>query len=186
MKGSQASRPDGRRVRSLDTLGGTMDERMAGGGGAQDLAAYADHEKTAIGVYAGLIVKRDRLLHDLAMHGRDLGISVVSGPRGFGVTALLRQYVSVVQSDPARGAAAYIDAARLDEAGVVGAMESACDAMPAGTRASACRRPPSSLRSGCVGTCRIRPQGITGTRYRGSRGVYSHRPTVHAGHGGCA
>ena len=111
-----------------------MDERMAGGGGAQDLAAYADHEKTAIGVYAGLIVKRDRLLHDLAMHGRDLGISVVSGPRGFGVTALLRQYVSVVQSDPARGAAAYIDAARLDEAGVVGAMESACDAMPAGTR----------------------------------------------------
>ncbi len=110
-----------------------MDERMADSGGAEGLVAYADHEKTALGVYAGLIVKRDRLLHDLAMHGKDMGISVVCAPRGFGVSALLRQYVSVVQSDPARGAATYLDVARLDCAGVIEAVEAACKAMPAGS-----------------------------------------------------
>ena len=110
-----------------------MDERMADSGGAEGLVSYADHEKTALGVYAGLIVKRDRLLHDLAMHGKDMGISVVCAPRGFGVSALLRQYVSVVQSDPARGAATYLDVARLDCAGVIEAVEAACKAMPAGS-----------------------------------------------------
>ena len=50
-----------------------MNERMADSAGAEGLVAYADHEKTALGVYAGLIVKRDRLLHDLAMHGKDMG-----------------------------------------------------------------------------------------------------------------
>lgn len=110
-----------------------MDVRMADSGGAEGLVVYADHEKTALGVYAGLIVKRDRLLHDLAMHGKDMGISVVCAPRGFGVSALLRQYVSVVQSDPARGAATYLDVARLDCAGVIEAVEAACKAMPAGS-----------------------------------------------------
>lgn len=111
-----------------------MGEQVTGDGKAAGLVAYADHEKSAIGAYAGLIVKRDRLLHDLAMHGVDAGISVVSAPRGFGVSALLRQYASIVQADPARGAARVIDAARLDLDGLESAIDEAIDAMAAGSR----------------------------------------------------
>ena len=79
---------------------------------SKDARDMADHEKTAIGAYAGLIVKRDRLLHELAEKGRSAGITVVSAPKGYGKTALVLQYASVVQADPARGGARNAGAAR--------------------------------------------------------------------------
>lgn len=91
-----------------------------------DRLETADHEKAAIGVYAGLIVKRDRLLHDLAAKGKSAGITIISAPKGFGKTALVLQYIAVVQTDPTRGYAQIIDAdgmtkhelvRRLDEIG---------------------------------------------------------------------
>ena len=57
-----------------------------------------------------LMVKRGRLLRDLAIHGTDAGISIVCAPDGLGKTALLIQYVAEVRDDPSRGMACLLDA----------------------------------------------------------------------------
>lgn len=120
----------GVRVRIVEGNRRKVGETMAAGKQTEidrdDGLEMADHEKAAIGVYAGLIVKRDRLLHDLAAKGRSAGITIISAPKGFGKTALALQYVAVVQTDPTRGFAQIIDAdgmtkhelvRRLDEIG---------------------------------------------------------------------
>lgn len=63
---------------------------------------------------AGFLVRRDRLIQKLGATGGQAGISVICAPDGFGKTALLLQYVSVVQSDPSRGSARLVDASSLD------------------------------------------------------------------------
>ena len=68
---------------------------------------------TKPGAVPGRIVRRERLLHQLATQGRDAGISLVCAPAGFGKTTLLAQYVREVQQDPARGIAFLLDASAL-------------------------------------------------------------------------
>lgn len=62
----------------------------------------------------GLMVKRERLLKDLKLHGPQAGITVISAPEGMGKTALLLQYVGEVRQDPARGSACLVDASNMD------------------------------------------------------------------------
>lgn len=61
-----------------------------------------------------LLIKRERLIHELDAHGGEGGATFVCAPDGFGKTALLLQYVAAVREDPARGAARVIDASTMD------------------------------------------------------------------------
>lgn len=99
-----------------------------------DAYEMADHEKTAMGAYAGLIVKRDRLLHELAEKGRSAGITVVSAPRGYGKTALVLQYASIVQADPARGGARVVDGEGLGREGLANLLDELESAIVPGVR----------------------------------------------------
>lgn len=70
----------------------------------------------------GCLVRRERLLRNLATQGQEAGLSLVCAPKGFGKTVLLSQYVQQVQQDPARGVACLIDAASLGLDGLVQAL----------------------------------------------------------------
>lgn len=62
----------------------------------------------------GLLVRRERLLRELEVHGPKAGITLVCAPEGMGKTALLMQYVSDVAYDPARGSARLLDVSGMD------------------------------------------------------------------------
>lgn len=63
---------------------------------------------------AGLMVRRARLLRDLATQGRRAGLSVVCAPDGWGKTALLLQYADECARDRTRGAVRLFDAGSWD------------------------------------------------------------------------
>ena len=70
-------------------------------------------ERGAIVRTTGCVVRRDRLLQELVVHGCEAGISFVCAPEGFGKTMLLTQYISEVRGNAARGVAQYVDASAL-------------------------------------------------------------------------
>lgn len=65
---------------------------------------------------ASLMVRRERLLRDVATQGRRVGVSVVCAPDGWGKTALLLQYADECERDRTRGAVRLLDAGSWDAA----------------------------------------------------------------------
>lgn len=78
--------------------------RASGGDGA---ASRSGHQ---LPTGPSFMVRRTRLIQELAQQASSAGIAVLCAPPGFGKTGLLIQYVDEVVNDPQRGAARLVDA----------------------------------------------------------------------------
>lgn len=76
----------------------------------QDLGNTSDLEVMSMG--GGYMIRRDRLMNELIIKGRQAGIVLVYAPDGFGKTSVLMQYVREVKSDFTRGSVRVIEADR--------------------------------------------------------------------------
>lgn len=90
----------------------------------------ADELRPSVAPSRGLLVRREKLLRDLMVHGPEAGISVVCAPEGMGKTALLLEYVAETTSNPARGSARLMDASGMDSEQLYGALRRLPEELP--------------------------------------------------------
>ena len=76
----------------------------------QDLGNTSDLEVMSIG--GGYMIRRDRLMNELVIKGRQAGIVLLYAPDGFGKTSVLMQYVREAKGDCTRGSVRVIEADR--------------------------------------------------------------------------
>ena len=76
----------------------------------QDLGNTSDLEVMSIG--GSYMIRRDRLMNELVIKGRQAGIVLLYAPDGFGKTSVLMQYVREAKGDCTRGSVRVIEADR--------------------------------------------------------------------------
>lgn len=79
---------------------------------------------------SGFMVTRKHLLHELARHSREAGVSIVCAPHGMGKTALFLQYADMVKHDPSRGWVREVDAEMLEVLDVLKCLDDLVDELP--------------------------------------------------------